>query len=115
MIITDHNASLNGSTPPDLLAVNAAFADGSWRSSRPVRITLSHRVLKSSFFRANPLLLHYPHSDPTQATWTKASRAMQQDTRPRQIFITGTAGFIGFHLAKLLLAEGFVGNNPNLS
>lgn len=33
---------------------------------------------------------------------------MQQNTRPRKIFITGTAGFIGFHLAKLLLAEGFV-------
>ncbi len=26
----------------------------------------------------------------------------------RKIFITGTAGFIGFHLAKLLIAEGFV-------
>ena len=26
----------------------------------------------------------------------------------RKVFITGTAGFIGFHLAKLLLAEGFV-------
>ena len=25
-----------------------------------------------------------------------------------KVFITGTAGFIGFHLAKLLLAEGFV-------
>ena len=25
----------------------------------------------------------------------------------RSVFITGTAGFIGFHLAKLLLAEGF--------
>lgn len=27
---------------------------------------------------------------------------------PKRIFITGTAGFIGFHLAKLLLSEGFV-------
>lgn len=26
----------------------------------------------------------------------------------KRVFITGTAGFIGFHLAKLLLAEGFV-------
>jgi UDP-glucuronate 4-epimerase len=25
----------------------------------------------------------------------------------RKVFITGTAGFIGFHLAQLLLAEGF--------
>jgi UDP-glucuronate 4-epimerase len=28
--------------------------------------------------------------------------------KPRKVLITGTAGFIGFHLAKLLLAEGFV-------
>lgn len=27
---------------------------------------------------------------------------------PRRIFVTGTAGFIGFHLAKRLLDEGFV-------
>jgi len=25
----------------------------------------------------------------------------------RRVLITGTVGFIGFHLAKLLLAEGF--------
>jgi UDP-glucuronate 4-epimerase len=29
------------------------------------------------------------------------------DTRTRRVLITGTAGFIGFHLAQLLLAEGF--------
>lgn len=28
--------------------------------------------------------------------------------RPQRVFITGTAGFIGFHLARLLLDEGFV-------
>jgi UDP-glucuronate 4-epimerase len=28
-------------------------------------------------------------------------------TKPRRVLITGTAGFIGFHLAKLLLDEGF--------
>lgn len=27
---------------------------------------------------------------------------------PHRVFITGTAGFIGFHLARLLLAEGYV-------
>lgn len=27
---------------------------------------------------------------------------------PRKVFITGTAGFIGFHLAKLLVAKGFI-------
>jgi UDP-glucuronate 4-epimerase len=33
---------------------------------------------------------------------------MQDGGRTRRIFVTGTAGFIGFHLAKLLLADGFV-------
>jgi UDP-glucuronate 4-epimerase len=32
---------------------------------------------------------------------------MTPDTSRRRAFITGTAGFIGFHLAKLLLEEGF--------
>lgn len=32
----------------------------------------------------------------------------QSGRKGRGVFITGTAGFIGFHLAKLLLAEGFV-------
>lgn len=27
--------------------------------------------------------------------------------KPHRVFITGTAGFIGFHIAKLLLAEGY--------
>ena len=31
-----------------------------------------------------------------------------KENQPRRVLITGTAGFIGFHLAELLLAEGFV-------
>lgn len=33
---------------------------------------------------------------------------MPDATEKKSVFITGTAGFIGFHLSKLLLAEGFV-------
>ena len=32
---------------------------------------------------------------------------MQKGHKMRKVFITGTAGFIGYHLAKLLLDEGF--------
>lgn len=31
-----------------------------------------------------------------------------RESNLKRVFITGTAGFIGFHLAKMLLAEGFV-------
>ena len=38
-------------------------------------------------------------------TWNKMNSKLSAN---RRILITGTAGFIGFHLAKLLLEEGFV-------
>src|SRR6056297_435410 len=33
---------------------------------------------------------------------------VDSDVKKKRVLITGTAGFIGYHLAKLLLAEGFV-------
>ena len=38
-------------------------------------------------------------------TWNKMNSKLSAN---RRILITGTAGFIGFHLAKLLLEEGFI-------
>ena len=35
------------------------------------------------------------------------SSSMKRERKMKKVFITGTAGFIGFHLAKFLLANGY--------
>ncbi|KAG3035990.1 hypothetical protein PC120_g547, partial [Phytophthora cactorum] len=42
---------------------------------------------------------------PNQATDTLAARTATSTAR-RRVFVTGAAGFIGFHTAKTLLARG---------